>query len=194
VAEALRWPGVEVVPCGVDTELFRPLPREEARAALGLPAAGPLVLFAGAPRPEKRLPLIREAVGRVQADVPEVELIAVHTEPRERIPLYMNACDLLVLASTAEGSPMVVREALACNLPVVATEVGDVATLFAGLPGHFLAAPTAADLAGQIVRALAFGQRTAGRDRILPWSLDNVAARIEEIYRRVASQHQNSKT
>ncbi len=188
VAAAIGLPAVAIVPCGVDTELFQPGPRAEARDALGLPADAPLALFVGAPRPEKRLPLIRQAIARLQASLPAAKLVTAHTEPRARIPLYMNACDVLVLASIAEGAPMVVREAMACNLPVVSTDVGDVRALFEGLPGHFIAAATADDLAEQIRRALAFGQRTGGRSRILPWALDSVARQIVEIYRQVLAR------
>ncbi len=188
VAEALRLPHVEVVPCGVDTALFQPMSRPAARAALGLPADAPLALFVGRLAPEKRLPLIEAAMAEVQARLPGARLIAVHTEPRERIPLYMNACDALVLASTAEGAPMVVREAMACNLPVVSTDTGDVRALFGELPGHFIAAATVADLADQLARGLTFGQPTAGRQRILPWSLAATAEQIEQIYRRVLSR------
>jgi glycosyltransferase involved in cell wall biosynthesis len=190
VARGLGLPGVTVVPCGVDTDLFAPLPAAVARMRLGLPSDAPLILFAGTPRPEKRLPLIQAAVGRLREQRPEVQLILAHTEPRERMALYMNACDVLALASVAEGSPMVVREAMACNLPVVSTDVGDVAALFDGLPGHYLAAADADDLAARLAAALAFGGRTAGRERILPWSLDAVAARLETIYHEAAAKAQ----
>lgn len=185
VAAAL--PGVRqaVIPCGVDTDLFQPMPRDTARQALSLPADAPLVLFVGAPRPEKRLPLIQAAAARLQASLPAARLLLIHDEPRERIPLYMSACDVLVLASTAEGSPMVVREALACDLPVVSTDVGDVPELLDGLPGCYIAASEADDLAGKLAQSLAYGRRTTGRARILPHSLDGVAEKIEAIYWKV---------
>lgn len=185
VAEGLGTTDATIIPCGVDTALFRPVAQAEARQALNLPSDQRLVIFVGAPRPEKRIPLIQAAMMRLQQVVPDSELLLVHGQPREMIPLYMGAADVLVLASVAEGSPMVVREAMACNLPVVSTAVGDVPQLFAGLPGHFIAAPDAGDLAGKMQAALAFGQRTAGRARILPWSLDGVAAKIEAVYRDV---------
>jgi len=101
----------------VNLELFQPRPRDKARADLGLPLEVPLVLFAGKRRPEKRYDLIQAAIARLQAGQPEVRLIVCEDEPHERVPRFMNACDVLVLASQAEGSPMVVKEAMACNLP-----------------------------------------------------------------------------
>jgi glycosyltransferase involved in cell wall biosynthesis len=152
----------------------------------------------GQPRPEKRLPLIEAAVARLQAAVPAPRLLKVHDQPREAIPCCLNAADVLVLASVAEGSPMAVREAMACNLPVVCTDVGDVRALCGDLPGHYLlprpprgsdlqAAPAgeADALAAQLAAALAFGGRTGGRERILPWSLAAVAKRVEDLYRTV---------
>jgi teichuronic acid biosynthesis glycosyltransferase TuaC len=185
VAAGLGLPGLAILPCGVDTDLFRPLPQAEARARLSLPDKQPLVLFLGAPRPEKRLPLIEAAVARLRADVPDARLLKVHDQPRGEIPFYLNAADVLVLASVAEGSPVAVREAMACNLPVVCTDVGDVRDLYGDLPGHFIAAAEADDLAARLRDALAFGGRTTGRDRILPWSLAAVAKKIEAIYRGV---------
>lgn len=185
VARGLRTPGATILPCGVDTDLFRPLPQAEARARLGLPAGGRLILFLGAPRPEKRLPLIEAAVERLRADMPEAALLKVHDQLRAAVPFWLNAADVLVLASVAEGSPVAVREAMACNLPVVSTDVGDVRALFDGLPGHFVAAGEAEDLAANLKAALAFAGRTAGRTRILPWSLAAVAEKLEAIYREV---------
>lgn len=189
VAAALRSCRITILPCGVDTDLFCPMDRGEARRVLGLPAAGPLVLFVGDPRPEKRLPLIRAAFELLRARVPGAQLLLVHDEPRERIPVYMNACDVLVLASVAEGSPMVVREALACNLPVVSTDVGDVKELISGVTRCHIALPDPSDLADKLGHALVSAERSDGRARILPWSLDAVAARLEEVYRLVLSRN-----
>jgi teichuronic acid biosynthesis glycosyltransferase TuaC len=182
VAEALRTPRMTVLPCGVDTGLFCPMPRSEARRALGLPEDNPIVLFVGAPRPEKRLPLIQSAVDLLRREVPDAQLLVVTDEPRARIPLYMNAANVLALASVAEGSPMVVREALACDLPVVSTDVGDVTSLTEDLPGCYIATPEPVDFAARLRLSLQQGQRCGGRARILPWSLDEVAARLESIY------------
>ncbi len=127
MAQALAPLPSHVIPCGVDLELFRPGDRATARAQLGLDPERPLVLFAGDLRPEKRYPLAQAAVARLREMGVDAELITLTGQPHDRVPLYMQACDALILTSTHEGSPMVVKEAMACNLPVVSVAVGDVA-------------------------------------------------------------------
>jgi glycosyltransferase involved in cell wall biosynthesis len=194
VQQSLGLPDVEVVPCGVDTDLFCPMGRSEARAALGLPQGPRLALFAGMRRPEKRLDLIEAAVAEAQrlaaeAGGPEIQLVIADNEPHERIPLYMNACDVLVLASEGEGSPMVIKEAMACNLPIVSVDVGDVAQVIGGTDGCFIVAREVRALANAIGAALFAGRRTDGRKAIMPLSLDGIAARIETIYRETLARH-----
>ncbi len=190
---ALGRPDAEIVPCGVDTDLFHPVPQAEARAALGLPADGLLVLFAGMRRPEKRFDLAEAAVKRLQETLPNVSLLVAEAEPHRRMPLFMNAADVLILTSEAEGSPMVIKEAMACNLPVVAVDVGDVAEVVGNTPGCFVVERDAAALAQGLRSALAFGGRTAGRQALLtrpagapPLTLAAVAERLEAIYREMA--------
>jgi len=185
VEQALGLPDVIILPCGVDTDLFRPMPRVEARAMLGLPPGARLVLFAGMPRrPEKRFDLVRAAVAQLRETLPEAQLIVAESEPHERIPLFMNACDVLILASAAEGSPMVIKEAMACNLPIVTVGVGDTEEVIDGTAGCYLAEPDAGSLAENLVLALAFGGRTQGRETVIQaLSLHAIAERLEALYR-----------
>jgi glycosyltransferase involved in cell wall biosynthesis len=187
VQAALALPNVDVVPCGVDTDLFRPMDQAEARAALGLPPGPRFALFAGMRRPEKRLDLIEAAVAEArklaQSGGPDVQLVIADNEPHERIPLYMNACDALILASEGEGSPMVVKEAMACNLPVVSVDVGDVRQVIGGTAGCLIVPREVNALAEAICAALVAARRTDGRAAIMPLSLEGIAARIETIYR-----------
>ena len=184
----LGWTGAEIVPCGVDLERFAPQPQAEARRHLGLPAEGRLVLFVGEPRPEKRLDLIEAAVARLQAADPAVSLVKVIGQPHALVPWYMNAADVLVLASDYEGSPVVIKEAMACNLPIVATAVGDVPQVLGDTAGCYLCAQTAQDIAEKLGLALAFGRRTDGRRRVAGLQVADEVEGILRLYRRVLGQ------
>lgn len=171
-----------VIPCGVDFDRCQLVDKADARARLNLPPAAKLVLFAAAMRPEKRFELVKEAFALVKARQGDVELIVVTNQPPEVVPLYMNACDVLVLASRKEGSPQVVKEAMACNLPIVSTSVGDVPELLSGAPGCFLCQPNAADIADKLLAALAFGRRTDGRGRVQYLGISNIARSLAAAY------------
>ena len=186
VQAALGRSDADIVPCGVDFTLFAPMEMPAARRSLGLPANRSLVLFAGMRRPEKRFELVQAAVSMLAVARPGVELVIAEAEPHEKMPLYMNACDVLVLASQAEGSPMVIKEAMACNLPIVSVDVGDVSELVEGVEGCYIAGGSAGELAAQLGRALDFGGRTAGRAAVAHLSLEAIAERLEGIYREVA--------
>jgi teichuronic acid biosynthesis glycosyltransferase TuaC len=142
VADSLGRAGVTVIPCGVDLDLFRPVPQEEARSRLGLDRDKRYVVYAGRTGPEKRLDIIEEAVARLQANDPEVHLLLLTKKAHEIVPLYLSAADALVLASDFEGSPTVIKEAMACNLPIVSTDVGDVAGLIGNTEGCYLCRQT----------------------------------------------------
>ncbi len=174
-----------VIPCGVDLDLFVPRPREEARALLGLPEDKRLVLFAAIPRPEKRLDLAVAAVELLRRDDPQVQLVLATNVPHEQMPWYMNACDVLVFPSEYEGSPVVIKEAMACNLPIVSTDTGDVAQVVSRTEGCYISQRDPVDLARKLRLALDRRQRTNGRAVILSLNLDTTIAGVLRVYARV---------
>jgi teichuronic acid biosynthesis glycosyltransferase TuaC len=169
-----------IIPSGLDLELFRPAPRGKARARLGLAPEAPLVLFAASPEnPIKRYGLALEAARRARAG-----LVVASGVPHALMPAYMNACDALVLTSTHEGSPNVVKEALACGLPVVSVNVGDVQQRIGGIEGCVICEEdTAAAVAAGIARVLARGGRVEGRAAVSDLDEDPLAGRVCAVYR-----------
>jgi glycosyltransferase involved in cell wall biosynthesis len=182
VKRLLRSARAEVIPCGIDMERFMPMPRDEARARLDLPLDKKLILFAGALRPEKRVEIIQAAAQIVAAEDPSAELLIATNRPYDEIPLYMIACDVLALASDFEGSPMVIKEAMACNLPIVSVNVGDVAEVIRNTEGCYLCERTPEDMAAKLSLALQWGKRTDGRAKVAHLSLEATARRIFTIY------------
>src|SRR3989442_1061185 len=148
-----RVPGI-VIPCGVDLKLFRPYNRDEARARLGWPLDKSLILFPFDPkRPVKRYDLAKAAVERLAQEGVSVELMTVFGVENREMPFYYSAADAMILCSDREGSPTSVKEALACNLPVVSTNVGDVGEIMRGVVGT--------QICTREVGALAHGLREA---------------------------------
>jgi teichuronic acid biosynthesis glycosyltransferase TuaC len=182
----LGLPEAEVIPSGVDLDIFRPLARDEARRRVGLAADGRIVLFVGEPRPEKRVDVIRAAVEILRRDDPRVELVTVVGKHPEEVAWHMAAADVLALASNNEGSPSVVKEAMACALPVVSVPVGDVREIIGGTAGCHLVERDPEAFARGLAAALAFRGRTTGRDAVRHLSWPNVTQRLVAVYERVA--------
>jgi glycosyltransferase involved in cell wall biosynthesis len=178
---------VWVVPNGVDMSLFRPRDRLESQEALGWDPANTHVLFPASPsRPEKRFGLAEATVALLQRNGAAVELHALDGVAHEEVPTWINASSAVLLTSSHEGSPVVVKEALACNVPVVSVDVGDVRARIEGIDGCSIAEPNAADLAAKLELALGRKAPVNGRDRIAELSLERVGERIREIYSVVA--------
>ncbi|HKQ57883.1 MAG TPA: glycosyltransferase [Candidatus Eisenbacteria bacterium] len=179
---------VEVIPNGVDLERFTPVPRDQARAKLGWPIEGQVLLFAAATdEPRKNWPLALEVEKRLTARGLPARLVAFHGRPQEELALAMSAADLLLLPSIHEGSPNVVKEALACDLPVVAAPVGDCAERLKGVtPGGVVAREPGAfaEAAEAVLRA---GTRSNGREKVAPLEIMAVARRILAVYERALS-------
>jgi teichuronic acid biosynthesis glycosyltransferase TuaC len=125
---------VAVLPCGVDVDRFRPLPRADARRALGLDLDRPYVLFPSDPgRPDKRHDLAQAAVGE------QATLLTLGRVVPADVPLWMNAANAVVVPSDHEGFGLAVLEALACDVPVLATPVGVHPVALDGIAGALCA-------------------------------------------------------
>jgi teichuronic acid biosynthesis glycosyltransferase TuaC len=178
------------IPMGVDLALFKPIPPYEARRQLGLAHNKQLILFAAHPRNQsKRFDIAQEAVSLLQEDNLDIELLPVYNKPHHEVPLYMNACDVLVFPSMYEGSPCVIKEAMACNLPIVSTDVGDVAVRMEGVQGCYLCEYDPHDVADKLRQALKNGRCSNGRSKIAELSVQNIAARVMDVYSQVHQAH-----
>ena len=145
-----------VIPNGVDTSRFHPGDRAAARRRLGLPPRTRLILFPHDPAQalQKRFALAEAAVAELRASRPEATLLHVSGVPPAEMPDYYRAADCLLLTSRTEGSPNVVKEALASGLPVVTVDVGDVRFWLERVDGSEIAAADPTALAAAMVRVL----------------------------------------
>ena len=172
-----------VIPSGLDFSLFRCTPREEARRRLGLPPAAHLVLFVGNPDlARKRYPLAQRAIAILNQSLP-AQLIVGWGVPHVDMPVLMSACDALLFTSMQEGSPNAVKEALACDLPVVSVEVGDVPVRLQGIEGCELCSDERPEtIAAALERVLRRGQRIAGRQAVQQLDENLITQQVLGVY------------
>lgn len=180
----------KIIPNGVNTSLLKPIDKKTAIKILGWDERKKHILFAADPsRPEKNFELLKKAYDQLYIKE-HIEIHVLKNISHQDIPNYMNAADVVVLTSLWEGSPNVVKEAMACNRPVVATAVGDIAWLFGNRPGHFLTTFDEEDVSNKLRMAMEFAEKvgqTNGRTRIIELGLDSasVAKRIAQVYHQI---------
>lgn len=181
--ELLRMKNVYVIPNGVNLEKFTLMEKDKAREKIHYFSDKKLVVFIANPaRPEKNYALAKQAVNVL--NTPDVELMPVYDVQSDQIPYYLNAADVLLLTSNWEGSVNVIKEALACNLPIVSTDVGDVKVNISGVEGCYVCNHDIKDIVEKLSLAISFGQRTNGRQRIIELGLDSdtIAVKLIEVY------------
>lgn len=181
-----------VIPCGIDLSIFRPIAKEEARHRLNLDPIKKYALFSSAfSVPVKNYDLAKQAVERLET---ELEIIELKGYSRDEVCLLLNAVDIALLTSIREGSPQFIKEAMACNCPIISTDVGDVRNVFASSAGCFLCDPTPTSVAEAIQKALDLKQRTNGREQLLAQNLDlpSIAGRIKDVYQSLLPRQSHS--
>ena len=186
MANLLDAPNVFVIPHEVDFDVFHPLARDQARAALGLQADRKYLLFAAHPTNwVKRFSLAQAVAEALSARDASIELLVVYKEPQARLALYMNACDALVFPSYMEGSPNVVKQAMACNLPIVATDVGDVREIIGKTQGCYVCRPDIQEFVRALDHILVDRARTRGHEHVRHLAGPAVAQQIIQVYEHV---------
>jgi len=175
-----------VVPNGVDMDTFLPRPKEEARRELNLPLDRKLALFPGDPaNPRKGHQLAKESVESAQRLLgDQIELVPLCNIDPSKVATYMNACDVMLMMSFIEGSPNVVKEGLACNLPIIGVVVGDVPEMLDGIEGCAVCPRDADAIARKLVDIVKENHSCNGREILLQRGLDlrNVALRVLSVY------------
>lgn len=171
-----------LLPCGINLELFRPLDKILARKYLGLYPEKYYVLFAGSfSNAVKNYPLANETMSLL----PNVELVELKGYSREQVVWLMNAVDASLVCSFSEGSPQFVKEALACNCPIVSTPVGDVPNILNGIDGCFLVDYNAFSVKNALNLVLQRNNRIDSIGKVLAYDNMKIAEEIMKIYEKV---------
>lgn len=178
-----RTSAIQVIPCGIDLSLFRPLDRDHCCKELGWRREAFHILFQNTGDPVKRpelaygaLACLKDRLG-IDAEIHELRGVKY-----EHVPVWLNACDTLLVTSFHEGSPTIVKEALACNLPVVSVPVGDVSQRIEGIRGCYLAKPTPGDLAKELHKVFMNRRRIDAEEAIRSLSIDHCARDLANFY------------
>lgn len=181
---------VRIIPNGIDLERFRPIDQVDCRNKLGWDPGKFHVLFpTNAGDPRKRLYLAQAAVDRANRSGLNAEMHQLRGVRHEEVPIWLNACNVVLLTSLHEGSPNVIKEALACDIPVVSVDVGDVSERVEGIEGCYIARPDADDLGIKLGLVRARGGRIAGRKRMQALSLEQTAQYLQSFYHEVTDFH-----
>ena len=170
-----------VIPCGVDFGLFVPGSKREARQALGFSNGKKYILFSSSfENPVKNFPLARTAVALLADD--QIEVLELKGYTREEVVRLMSAVDVALMTSFTEGSPQFVKEALACNCPVICTDVGDVKSVLSGIEGCYLTTFEPRDVAEKITRVLSTTKPVLGRKHIGQFDNRLIADKLIKLY------------
>ena len=183
MAETVKIKNAQIIPNGVDTEIFTPMDQETCRQKLGWKEGGKHILFPANPeRMEKDFPLAQEAVKLLENDITiHVFKQVAHKET----VLHYNAADVVLMTSRWEGSPNAIKEAMACSRPIVSTNVGDIKERLSGVDGCYVAETREpSELAELLRKALEWKGLTTGREAIISDKLESnqIAQKIIAIY------------
>lgn len=173
-----------IIPNGVNFDKFYEIDKNKARFELKLNQKKRYILFLGNRNdPRKNYSLLTNALSILNDN--NIEILAPFPVPHNIIPLYINSADVVALTSFCEGSPNIIKEAMACNAPIVSTQVGDVMDIISGTYGCYITSFDTNDFARKLKKALSIKNRTDGRKNIQYLNTDIIADNLIQLYKSV---------
>ncbi len=186
--------GGMILPCGVDLDLFKPVNKTLARNHLNLNQKSRLILFPFDPdRKTKRYDIAKACQERLLSKGYQCELIVICNVKNELMPWYYNAADVMILCSDSEGSPTSIKEALACNTPVVSTDVGDVRDIMKGVKGTAVCRQNVHLLSSEIEKIFCNNASSIcdGRGYMKKYDQKDTVESIVKVYKKVLKKSSN---
>ncbi|MBD3316395.1 MAG: glycosyltransferase [Chitinivibrionales bacterium] len=188
IAKSISTP-VSVIPNGVNLDIVREIDRGVALTHTGWQKEAYNILFGADPaRKEKNFDLARKSVALASTKRRNIALHCLMGVDRKDVKMYYSAADVLLLTSLAEGSPNVVKEAMACNCPIIATDVGDVRKVIGDTSFCYIVNFDAHEIAEKIDSILRRRVRTNGREKVAHLDSHKISGRILDLYRRVLEE------
>jgi teichuronic acid biosynthesis glycosyltransferase TuaC len=181
---------VRVIPNGIDLERFKPFDRVECRKKLGWNLNKFHVLFpANNGDPVKRPHFAQAAIEAANRSGLNAELHQLHGVPHDEVPTWLNASDVVLLTSLHEGSPNIIKEALACDVPIVSVDVGDVRERLNGTEGCHIALPDPKDIGEKLHLVKSWGKQVVGREAVQHLSLEQISLKLKQFYQDILAPH-----
>ena len=171
---------LNIIPCGFDNNLFFPVPKNKARNMLAWKKSTHYVVFSSAfDNKIKNVQLAKSAI----SDINNCNLIELKGYGKEQINLILNASDLLLVTSLSETGPIIVKEALACNCPIISTDVGDVKKLIQNVQNCYISSYNPEEIKKKINLVLLNNKRTNGKQAVKNFKLENIAYKVIDVYK-----------
>ena len=175
-----------VIPCGVDLDLFKPIEKKEAKRVLNLKLSKKYILFSSAFKVKvKNSPLAEKALRLLNQK--NIELLELKGYDRYEVSCLFSAVEVALMTSFSEGSPQFIKEAMACNCPIVSTNVGDVKEVIRNTDGCYITGFDPKEIADALENILSSGKRTNGRDFIHLFDNRKIAQMIMNVYKSTVS-------
>ncbi len=211
-----KYPWIEgkitVVPIAVDMDRFQPLDRIKVRKIHNFGKADKIIIFVGRLEKEKNLLMLVDAFSKIKRKIANAKLMLVGRGRQEhklrekirelkledviftdevgneKVPELLNCADVFVFCSFYEGSPTVIKEALACNVPVVSVDVGDVRKVLENIDGCYIAEGNVDDFTQKIMRVLEEGRKINSREKMLQFSCESIGEATLRIYESLSKE------
>jgi len=176
-----------IIPCGINPDESFVMDKDISSSRMKLTKENINILFAGAfDDLMKNYKLAKNAIQIISEN--KINLIELKGYNREEVTYLFNACDLFLLTSKNEGSPQTIKEAMACNCPIVATDVGEIRDIISDSEGCFITSFEPDDIAQKLKLAMEYGKRTNGREKIKRFDNNIIAEKIYSVYKDVLSK------
>ena len=169
-----------IIPCGINLNLFKPMNKDDARKILKLDLNKRYILFSSSfDNSVKNYPLAKKAIDQLKNDA---YLIEMKGYTRTEVSYLLNAVDLLLMTSKSEGSPQIIKEALACNTPIISVDVGTVKEMFEGVDGVSIVKRDSIDIAKEIDYVLKNVKKTNGHKKVQLYDNKLIAKQVQNVY------------
>lgn len=185
-----------LLPNGVNLDFFKPIDKEKSRKHLGLKLEAQYVLFVSngsLDNPIKRHDKFLKVIKKINFNTLDNKMLLplyLSNVSREDVPYYFNAANFMLLTSDHEGSPNAIKEAMACNLPIVSTPVGDVSVLLKGVDNSYVSTSGTVNNLTQLAQKIDYAKRSNGRAKLIELGIESesVAKKLLKVYSDVFQQ------